>query len=230
MPGIYGFHAVRGFFENGGTEAYVVRVVGSDSTAPSTAASVVLNDRSATPIPTVRLTAGRRGHEDPGAWGNSLTVTIVDHPRGSSALPAQIIGARQEPFSLADKQTLQITVNGATTVTITFNESDFVDIGAALAAEVAAVINARTAALRAGITPDRRLILVSGTSGAASRLEVTGTSASGLGFSGTANSGTALATGTSLVAMQSMGGVLRRTAVQLETRGHVIAANAMATT
>jgi uncharacterized protein len=224
----FGAHAVRGFFDSGGTAAYVVRIVGTGSVA----ASQTLNDRGG--VATLRVTAGRRGRQDPGAWGDALRLSITDHPRGTAEIPAQIIGANREPFALVDKQTLVVTVNGgATPVTITFNSADFANIGAAAAAEVAAAIQRQTTALRAGVTPDRRLVLASAIPGTESRLAVSdgpaGSPPAVLGFTGaTANSDGALVANTNLVIVQSTGGFLPGSAVRLETRGHMIAPNAMA--
>ncbi|HJQ24874.1 MAG TPA: hypothetical protein VKA60_13230 [Blastocatellia bacterium] len=223
----FGAHAVRGFFDNGGGQAYAVRIVGSNSQA----ARVTLNDRAAVPVATLRVTAGNRGRQDPGVWGNRLAVTITDHPRATSAVPAQIIGANAEPFVLADGQSIQVTVNGAApAVTLTFSSSAFANIGQASAEEVAATINRQTAALRAGVTPNRRVILVSATPGTASRLSVVDGAppgaAAALGFTagaGTANSGSSLTGGTTVAALQSVGGLLRGSAVQVESRGHMIA-------
>jgi len=125
------------------------------------------------------------------------------HPRATSAIPAQIIGANAEPFDLSTAPSLQVTVNGAATaVTLTFNASAFANIGAASAEEVAAAINRQTAALRAGVTPNRRVILVSATPGPSSRLAVaSGVAATTLGFTaaaGTDTSASALTGGTTV--------------------------------
>ena len=79
-------YAVRGFFLNGGQQAYISRVVGQNSVA----ASVTLNDRQGTAAPTLTITAGFRGLQDPGAWGNRLRVDVRDDPRGSTQLQADI--------------------------------------------------------------------------------------------------------------------------------------------
>ena len=55
------------FFANGGSRAYVQRVVG----AGAASAVRTFNDRAATPLATLRLTAVNEG-----AWGNSLNATI----------------------------------------------------------------------------------------------------------------------------------------------------------
>jgi phage tail sheath protein FI len=57
------------FFANGGNAAYVVRVVG----ASSVAALRNLNDRAATPIATLRISA-----KNVGTWGNNLNVSVSD--------------------------------------------------------------------------------------------------------------------------------------------------------
>ncbi|KAM3090244.1 phage tail sheath family protein [Phormidesmis sp. 146-35] len=222
---LYGAHTIRGFFDNGGSTAYVVRIVGSGSGA----ANRVLNDRASTPQATLRIAAGIRGREDPGSWGNDLSVTISDHARGAAAIPAQIIGSTAEPFALIAGQQLEITVNGATpAITITFNTTDFVNIATASAAEVAAAIRRQTAAVKVVVTPNRQLIVASPSAGVLSRLEITGAAATPLGFTATtANSNAALPTNTTLAVVQNTGGFLPGSAIQLETRGHVIASNAI---
>lgn len=57
----YGAFAVRGFFDNNGSQAYAVRIVGASSTA-----SVMLVDRQAAPANTLLIEAGMRGRPDPG--------------------------------------------------------------------------------------------------------------------------------------------------------------------
>lgn len=214
----FGAHAVRGFFENGGTEAYVVRLAGTGALA----ASVTLNDRAAAATLVVR--AGQLGRRDPGVWGNALSVAIADHPRGTTAIPAQVQSATAEPYALVANQTLIVEANGATPVTVTFTPADFATIGAATAAEVAAAINRQTTAVRALAVTGGRVLLVSGVTGPPSRIVLTGTSATILGFTGaTANSDGGLVAGTVLAAIQGTGGLLPGSAVRIESRGHVIA-------
>ncbi len=220
----YGAFAVRGFFDNGGSNAWAVRVVG----AGSAAAEVTLDDRAATG--TLRVQAGQRGRPDPGAWGNQLAVTVTDHPRGTSAVPGQILGSAVEPFPLSDGDALDVVVNGAAVpVTVTFNAVDFGDVGNASASDVAAEINRQTTALKAAATPGNRLLLSSAAPGAASRLEVSGTAAATLGFApGNDDSAGSLATTATRVAVQATGGLEAGTAARLESRGHVIATGAVA--
>ena len=61
--------AVYMFFSNGGSRAYVQRVVGTGAQS----AVRTFNDRAGTPLPTLRLNA-----KNEGTWGNNLNVTITD--------------------------------------------------------------------------------------------------------------------------------------------------------
>jgi hypothetical protein len=75
--------AVDGFFANGGREAYINRVVGPGSKA----AFATLNNRATVPGAALRVSAGYRGAEDPGAWGNELRADIYNDARGNATLP-----------------------------------------------------------------------------------------------------------------------------------------------
>jgi phage tail sheath protein FI len=61
--------AIYMFFANGGNACYIVRVVGSGAAD----ATRSINDRAATPLPTLKLDAYNEG-----LWGNDVTVTISD--------------------------------------------------------------------------------------------------------------------------------------------------------
>ncbi|MBO0870157.1 MAG: hypothetical protein J2P15_16485, partial [Micromonosporaceae bacterium] len=224
----YGAFAVRGFFDNGGSDAYVVRVVGAGA-APAT---VTLADRASTPVNTLTVRAGARGRPDPGAWGSSLTVAVEDNPAGTATVPAHLVGANTEPFALADGNTAQFTVTTrgvSNAVTVTFRTADFAVIAAASAQEVAAVINRQTTAVRAGVAPSGRLVVaVAATDPRVwSRLQATGPAS--LGFTGAgANSDAAIAAGATVVAVSSASGFRTGAGVRLATRGHVLAANPIA--
>ena len=219
----HGAHAVRGFFDNGGSEGYAVRIVG----AGAVVAAQTLNDRGG--LATLQVFAGMLGRQDPGAWGNALRVTVADHPRGTTPIPAQIVGTTAEPFALVAGQTFVVSVNGAAAVTVTFSAADFVNIATAAAAEVAAVIRREVPTLRAGVTPAQQLAIASANPGPASRVVVTaGPAATTLGFAGgTLDSAGGLAAGSSLAMLHSTGGLRAGTAARFETRGHIIAPAAM---
>ncbi|HEY1178391.1 MAG TPA: hypothetical protein VGF17_19725 [Phytomonospora sp.] len=227
-PKAFGAYAVRGFFDNGGSDAYVVRVVG----AGAQAATTDVNDRAGTPVPTLRIRAGARGAPDPGAWGNALTVAVESSPLGSASVPAQVIGATAEPFVLTDGATVQFTVTTRNTdqvATVTFHTTDFATIGAASAQEVAAVINRQTTAVRAAVTPDGHVAaaVVSTDPRVWSRLAVTAPAS--LGFTGgNANSDNGIPSGRTSIALSSASGFRTGSAVKFATRGHVIAGSAPA--
>ncbi|MEU6232945.1 hypothetical protein [Kitasatospora sp. NPDC047058] len=226
MPGLFGPHAVRGFFDNGGTEAYAVRVV--DRTG-SLAAAVMVTDLEG--VNTLDIRAGHRGREDRGAWGNSLSVRIADHPRANVVVPAQLHGARTGPFALTDGQTLVVTVNDEPPVTVTFHGADFTasTIGAASPAEVSVAVARQTTAFRAVVAPNGSLLLVPSGPGATVRLRAAGTAADALGFNSPDNDNSgSLAVGSTLVALESIGGLAAGSAVSVESRGALVAKHGMA--
>ena len=70
IPNSFLSHAVYQFFNNGGTQCYVVRV----ASANAVAANIVLRDRAAT-NPQASLTISA---SSPGVWGNQLAVVITN--------------------------------------------------------------------------------------------------------------------------------------------------------
>jgi len=226
----FGPYAVRGFFDNGGSDAYVVRVVGTGAQS----STVVVSDRAGTPAQTLRLRAGARGTAEPGAWGDALSVAIEPHPLGVASVPAQVVGGTAEPFALTDGATAQFTVTSRGTdqvSTVTFRTADFATIGAASAQEVAAAVNRQTTAVRASVTPDGNLAVaaVSTDPRVWSRLAVTAPAS--LGFTGgNANSDGSLSAGRTVAALSSASGFRIGSAVRFAVRGHVISTAAVGAT
>jgi phage tail sheath protein FI len=72
IDGANGAYAVRGFFENGGGVAYVTRVVG----AAADPATLNLNAGDAAAL---AVTAGYRGSNDPGTWGDRIAVRVINN-------------------------------------------------------------------------------------------------------------------------------------------------------
>jgi phage tail sheath protein FI len=70
LSGSFLSHAVYQFFNNGGTQCYIVRVAGTNAAT----ANIVLRDRAAT-NPQASLTIFA---SSPGAWGNQLGVVIAN--------------------------------------------------------------------------------------------------------------------------------------------------------
>ena len=76
----YGAYAIRGFFDNGGSRAFVTRVANSPSAATAT-----LNDGSESPVDVLTVTAAYRNVEDPGEWGNKIKISIQEN-KGDTSL------------------------------------------------------------------------------------------------------------------------------------------------
>ena len=70
LPGSFLSHAVYQFFNNGGTQCYIVRVAGANAAT----ANIVLRDRAAT-NQQASLTIFANS---PGVWGNQLAVVIAN--------------------------------------------------------------------------------------------------------------------------------------------------------
>ena len=87
-------YAVRAFFENGGTVAWIVRIASRDAATGAAAASVALL-AGATPsgpaAPSWALTAS-----SPGSWGNRLDVSI----QPGTTVAARSLGVGHDPFGL----------------------------------------------------------------------------------------------------------------------------------
>lgn len=82
-------YAVRGFFDNGGRRAWIVRAASRDSVGGARCASVTVLDEANQPA--VLLSAS-----SPGSWGNGLSLTIVPH--GQHVAEAEL--ARTTPTCL----------------------------------------------------------------------------------------------------------------------------------
>jgi len=188
--------AVRGFFQNGGTQLQFRRVVhytdpATPATKASAQASVQLETASGAPTAGAVLgTATEPFDLDPGDdldidvdGGGPVTATF-------SATAASQTSGNTEPFALADSETLLVDIDGAGAQTITFLTAEFVSIGAATAAEVAAVINAKISGASASVSAGA-VVITSDTQGTDSSVEITGgTAAAALAFPGGVASGT----------------------------------------
>lgn len=109
-------YAVQGFFQNGGTVAYIVRSVHIDPTTGDTskAASVILKDAQTTPANSLQVYASSSG-----TWGNSLSVLIGSASWGSNYYKLQVLlnGVVVESFDNVtndptNQQFVEAIVNG----------------------------------------------------------------------------------------------------------------------
>jgi len=67
-------HAVKGFFDNGGSRAFIARITDEDRNNVATA---TVADGSGNDVFTVRA-------KGPGAWANSVSITVTDAPMSSA--------------------------------------------------------------------------------------------------------------------------------------------------
>lgn len=87
------YDALRAFFEEGGSRAYVLRIVGPDAAVGSL--STPLQDRAATPAPTLSVSAVSAG-----AWSSRVSVRVLDGSvAGSFRLQVLLDGTVVEDFA-----------------------------------------------------------------------------------------------------------------------------------
>lgn len=167
FPGGLGAYLVKGYFDNGGQVAYVNRVVSSDPATGHAPATLALLDAS--PADTLRISAGFRGDEDPGSWGNALQVRVAHTTptatRLREAAAATITGtvALAAPVNMAALPSLTLRMDGAADDTvITFVPGDFPGGAAAATPEqIRDAINGRQSRVVASLTGGGNLVLTS---------------------------------------------------------------------
>jgi hypothetical protein len=188
--------AVKSAYDNGATVIVFSRTchhTDPSDPATKTSAAATLN------IPTSSLSAGSGTVLSANAApfnlepGLTLVISVDGDPSATAtfnAAAASRTAGGTGPFELADGDTLTVAINGGSAQTIEFDEDSFVDIAAATAAEVIAVINGQlvggSADLDSGaprIKSDKR--------GLGSSVNVTGGTANAeLGFTTGAQAGT----------------------------------------
>ncbi|MFF3450538.1 hypothetical protein ACFYXJ_25740 [Streptomyces sp. NPDC002667] len=138
-----------------------------------------------------------------GAWWGAEEASAVlgltaphDLATGTATTAAVLTGAAVEPFALRSGTTLTIAPDGGLPVTLTFGPADFADLGAATAAEIAAVVNRDIGELRADAAGGA-LRLMSRLAGEASRIEVRTAAASLVSLDGAVRGRLATVTDTS---------------------------------
>jgi phage tail sheath protein FI len=91
----FGAYAMKGFFDNGGSVAYVTRVVRDSGTGQAAAATATFTAGSDDALV---VTAGFRGQPDRGTWGNRLGIRIADN---------QVVSGTYDLFIRLDGQTVE---------------------------------------------------------------------------------------------------------------------------
>ena len=186
--------AAMGFFENGGSQLWVVRTAHYTSVAtPASvtavrAAGFLVAGGGPTPGVLLGAAAGPFVLVD----GDLIRLAVdggadVDAVFNGSAAAMAAGGAG--PYALADGMTLLLRVDNGLEQAVAFSSADFADITNATATEVAAAINAVIVSGRA-TTPGGIVRLASDTEGTSSRVQVTGGTANAvLAFPGAASAG-----------------------------------------
>ncbi len=172
-------HAVQGFFDNGGQAAYIKRVVHHTdvaSAASKTSAAATVPVLSAA----TAATAGAVTGTVVGPWALSASgLTLLVAVNGGAAATATFTGVAATrlsttgPYVLSNGMTLTLAFDGGSVQTVTFSTAQFVSIGAATPAEVAAVINASVTGGSASVDTNA-VRLTSDRKGTGSGVNVTG--------------------------------------------------------
>lgn len=117
------------------------------------------------------------------------TLDTIQTPVSGWTAKAAVVAGNSETYALSDGQTLTVKVDQGAEQTATFNTADFGAIGAATAAEVAAVINTDITGVTAS-DQNGSVWIESDTDGGGSAVQVTGgTANASLGFSTTLSKG-----------------------------------------
>lgn len=192
--------AVQGFFENGGSKIWITRVVHytditNAGTITSTAATISLLTSVTAP------TAGAVTSTNAPTYNMSAAETLIidtdgvgDQTATFDAASATVTGANSETFALVNLEEFTFTLQAPFGLqTVEFLTAEFVAIGTATAAEVAAVINAKTVGCSAADVAGAVVITVDqeGTgSSIGTFAEVTGTAMAKIGFTALSDTGT----------------------------------------
>ncbi len=181
--------SIDGFFQNGGKQAYISRVVhlaDVSNTATKTSAKGTKTIQTGP-------TAASAGYSEASlAESYALTpgATLIFNVDGGADDTATFDAAAAsresaaENFALANGNTLLVAIDGGSVQTITFATANFVSIGAATAEEVAAVINGVLVGGRATVTSGGTKVTISSDrKGTSSGVNVSGgTGNAALGF------------------------------------------------
>lgn len=150
--------AVAAFFANGGSRAYISRVVHfSDITNSNAKASLPASTTFQTSALVAASAKVLGSIVGPFALSNGDTLAVSRDATGTAtatvaAVAAASLAVNAGPYALANNQTLTVALDGGGVQTITFLTAAFVAIGAATALEVAAVINAGLAGGKADVS------------------------------------------------------------------------------
>ena len=102
MGDAYGAYAVRGFFDNGGSVAYVTRVVRAGGVTAAVTSTKTFDDGGGAAL---TVSAGALGKPNPGAWGDKIAIRIADNPDGTYDLFVRYNGEDVETWEQLNNST-----------------------------------------------------------------------------------------------------------------------------
>jgi len=169
--------AAMGFFENGGSQLWVVRTTHfTDISRPSSVTAVRAQGMVVAGVgPTQAVLTGTAAEPFALHDGERVVFSVNGGPDVDvvfGGTPASIAVGASGPHALVDGMTLQLRIDRGAEQRVTFAASDFVNIAQATAAEVAAAIN--TSIVRAKAVRGADVRIVSDTVGTSSRVQITG--------------------------------------------------------
>jgi phage tail sheath protein FI len=215
--------AAKGFFENGGSQLWVSRVVSEDAEEAQGQLYLLLEPG---PLPATAI-----GGPPPfSLWNGAELRLLMNGPSGEGyawtitfrGLPARV-QAGEEPYALTNGSVLEVSVNGEAPQSVTFSSGQFANIGAATAIEVMNAINEVLVGAQA-LVFGTSFSIESATAGTGGQLLI-GTTAAGtaLGLSGASSSGTGNVVDLNAVTFQDVQNVLEEvglgTALYIQTLG-----------
>lgn len=191
--------AVEGFFEEGGQFLWFVRTVhytDIDDAATKTSDEAFVEIDTAASAPTAGQVTGANPETFILNDGDTLVVDVDgggDVTATFNVAAASVTSTNAEPFALSDGDEMSFEVDNGPVQSVTFNTGEFAAIGAATAAEVAAVINAEIVGISAQDVGGN-VVIASDTKGTLSDLDnfadVSGTPVATIGFTGLSDTGT----------------------------------------
>ncbi len=173
LDSAYGAYSVRGFFDNGGTTAYITRVVHTGSAEP-TAAAITSNNAPWSLNPDDTLTLNSDIPDSQVTATFTFGPAVLEGGTGSFNLEKVDVGGKDINF----------TVNGIAGDSYQFNAADFTGgLSNATVEEVAAVLNRQFSGIQAWVDEGTTELRVRTDRGdTAARIQATGTAATDLGF------------------------------------------------
>ncbi len=192
--------AAQMFFDEGGVNLWVSRTTHfTDPTNPNTTTATIGQTVLDTTVLTAQPAFVLSGAAGPYALTAGQTLLVALNGGGPStttftATAATVTSTNAAPFVLTNGMTFNVEIDGEPTVAVTFLTAEFANIGAALASEVVAVLNAAFAAAGSpalATVSGSNVALTTTTLGNESTIQVfAGTSNTALGFTVATYNGT----------------------------------------